>query len=252
MTPHARRQPRRVHVRVLLLVAWLCTNVSAQDHRLAEPFNTFRSLDSQLSRLDAQFSHLRKESEQVSKISNRNRRAKRYRQLHRSESSRELRSTVSSIGATVRKLSSSTTTRKSGYGRILTRALTRRAKAMQGRLDYVVKAETNKQARLSMRKFADAMLAFVLQFQAVAGGYGALQCEPGNWTCCGRKRVRSASGAALHGCMWLCVQRRAACRSGCLGPRTPVIARRHSIYEPRPTAAPRPPSPANRSPSSAK
>ena len=244
------QQLRWLYVRVLLVAACMSTNALAQDYRLPEPFNTFRSLDSQLSTLDAQFSGFRKESDQVGKISNPTRRGRSYRQLHLAKTTHELRVTVSSIRLTVRKLSHSKTTRRSRYGRALTRALSRKAQTMQTRLDYVVRARTKKQVRSSLRNFSDAMLAFVLQFQAVSGGYGALQCEPGDWTCCGSKKLRSASGAALNGCIWLCVKRRAACRSGCLGPRTPVIARRRSIHEPGPTAAPRPQSPANRSPSS--
>lgn len=226
------QQPRWLYLRVLLVAACMCTNALAQDHRLPEPFNTFRSLDSQLSALDAQFRNFRKDSEQIGKISNPNRRTKSYNRLHRSTTSRALHATVSSIRATVGKLSHSKTTRGSRYGRILTRALSRKAKAMQNRLNYVSQAKTDRQQRSSLRNFSDAMLAFVLQFQAVSGGYGALQCEPGDWTCCGRKTVHSASGAALNGCMWLCVKQRHACRSGCLGPRTPVIARRDQPTNP--------------------
>jgi hypothetical protein len=241
MTTRARPQPWRVLLPALVFATFLQSQSLADANKQGEPFNTFRSLDAKLSLLDAQFSQLRGEVEKVSKVHNRKRRAQSFKQLRNSKNSRQIRSTVSSISTTVRGLASSKAMRKSRYGKTLMRALTRRATSMKRSLHEVMVATTSKQANTELRSFSTALLGFVLQFQALSGGYGALQCEPGEWTCCGRKKVRTTGRAALNGCMWLCVKRPKACRSGCLGPRTPVAVRRpQTNQERKPMATPLP------------
>lgn len=209
-----------------------------------EPFNSFRSLDAQLSLLDGQFSQLKSEAEKITKIRGAKRRAKAYRNFRRSKTVKEIRSTASSIRATTRMLGSNHRMRKSRYGRVITRALRGRATSMKRALDRSVAARTSQQTKSSLQEFSRTMLAFVMQFQAASGGYGALQCTPGYWTCCSPKKVQAKGAAALNGCRWVCVKRPRRCRSGCLGPRTPVPGRQKAIREERRvTAAPRPRSP---------
>lgn len=237
--------------RWLVLVAMLIAATFLYADRLPskveqtnEPFNSFRSLDAQLSLLDGQFSHVKSETEKIKKIRSAKRRAKAYRNLRRSKSVNEIRSTVSSIKATTRVLASRHRMRKSRYGRVLSRALSRRATAMSRSLNRIRAARTSQQTRSSLQEFSRTMLAFVMQFQAVSGGYGALQCSPGSWTCCSPKKVQAKGAAALNGCRWVCAKRPRRCRSGCLGPRIPVPSRRKAAMEERRvTAAPRPRSP---------
>ena|SRR5919204_3651763 len=190
--------------------------------RPGEPFNTFRSLDAQLSLLDAQFGRVQREYEMIGKIRNPLTRKKAYSRLPPTQAVRETRANVISIAAATQALAARPSMRKSRYGRVTFRALTRKAQAMKRSLNRFVAAKTERQGRARLQQFSRAMLAFIMQFQAVSGGYGALQCSPGEWTCCSPKYVATRRTAALKGCRWLCVKKVARCRSGCLGPRIPT------------------------------
>jgi hypothetical protein len=186
-----------------------------------EPFNSFRSLDAQLSVLDRQFTNVKSDGDSIAKIRNLKARRRAYTGLQRSKTARELRSTVAAIQASTHALSTRARVRKSRYGRITFRGLDRRAIAMKKSLAGWTVANTPRQSRTSLQSFSQAMISFVLQFQAVSGGYGALQCRPGDWTCCHPRDTRVRGVAGLNGCKWVCVEKAARCRSGCLGPRTP-------------------------------
>src|SRR5262249_57249134 len=110
--------------------------------RQSEPFNSFRALDAQLSSLEKQFQDFKSEIEKAGKIGNRKRRAAAYEKLRRSKTTKEIRSTVSSIRTTTRVLASHDRMRKSRYGRVITHALSRRASAMKSGLDRVIAAQT--------------------------------------------------------------------------------------------------------------
>jgi len=187
-----------------------------------EPFNSFRSLDAQLAVLDRQFTGVKSDSDSIAKIRNLKKRRHAYTALQRSKMARELRSTVAAIQASTHTLSAGARVRKSRYGRITFRRLDRRAVTMKRSLTGWTAAKTPRQSRTSLQQFSQAMIGFVLQFQAVSGGYGALQCSPGDWTCCHPRDTRIKGSAGLNGCKWVCVQKAARCRSGCLGPRVPV------------------------------
>lgn len=205
-----------------------------------EPFNTFRSLDAQLSVLDQHMSELKREAEKVGKIHDSKARTKAYKNLRRSKAVREVRSTIWSIEATARAVGYNRRIRNSRYGREISSALRRKAMRMNQRLDRFRYAKTSQGTDASLRDFSQSMIAFVLQFQAVSGGYGALQCGPGSWTCCRPKKV-GGKGAALNGCRWVCVETARRCRSGCLGPRTPMATRAPQERPERRLTAARPP-----------
>jgi hypothetical protein len=245
MKPQARLQKWSLLLQTLIVAA--CLPIDSQAAQLegqGEPFNSFRALDVQLSSLEAQFQDFESKIEETEKIRDPERRAAAYKNLRRSKTTREIRSTVSSIRTTTRGLASRDRMRKSRYGRVIARALNHRATIMQRSLDRVIAARTRRQLNSSLPKFSNAMLGFVLQFQAVSGGYGALQCAPGDWTCCGPKKAQAKGALALNGCRWLCVKRARGCRFGCLGPQTPVpVHRKEAIQERKLRAAPKPPSP---------
>src|SRR5438105_4259650 len=126
-----------VLVQMLIVTGFLYGDVSSEGERLSDPFNTFRSLDAQLSLLDGQFSRLKIAMEKIEKIRDLKRRAKAYQDFRRSKTVREIRSTVSSIKTTTRVLGSRQRIRKSHYGRVISRALSRRATAMKRSLHRV-------------------------------------------------------------------------------------------------------------------
>lgn len=189
----------------------------------AEPFASFRILDSHLALLDAQFHNLKSDGEKIEKMRSAKERRRAYRQLRKSKALREIRYTAASIRMSTRALSGRDRIRRSRYGRVAFHGLDRRAVAMNRSLRALATAKTARQTRARLEGVSRAMIALVLQFQAVSGGYGALRCSPGDWTCCHPKPVHVKGRRAMNGCRWVCVVKAARCRSGCLGPRTPSV-----------------------------
>ena len=154
-------------------------------------------------------------------------RSRAYKQLRRSRALREIRATAASIRLSTRTLSARERIRRSSYGRVAFRGLDRRAVAMNRSLRALATAKTAGQSRARLKGVSRAMIALVLHFQAVSGGYGALRCSPGDWTCCHPKPVQVKGRRTMKGCRWVCVEKAARCRSGCLGPRTPSVTAQH-------------------------
>jgi hypothetical protein len=188
-----------------------------------EPFASFRILDSQLFLLDAQFHQLKSDGESIQKLRSAKERRRAYHELRRSKALREIRSTAGSIRMSTHALRSQERIRRSPYGRVAFRGLDRRALAMKRSLQALATAKNARQTRTRLKGVSRAMIALVLHYQAVSGGYGALRCGPGGWTCCHPKPVQAKGKPALNGCRWVCVEKAARCRSGCLGPRTPSV-----------------------------
>lgn len=133
----------------------------------------------------------------------------------------ELRSAVSSIQSTTKKLQAHYGAQRQKYGVLIFSQLARKSDAMQNELNLISKAKSPETVQSALRKFSRAMLAFVLQFQAVSGGYRALNCQPGSWSCCRPRKINIGRDERFFGCKWNCTKRRARCRAGCLGPRMP-------------------------------
>lgn len=188
-----------------------------------EPFTSFRVLDSQLSALDVQFHNIKSDAEKIEKMRSARERRRAYKQLRKSKALREIRSTAASIRMSTRALSSRERIRRSRYGRVAFRGLDRRAVAMKRSLRALATAKNATQTRARLEGISRSMIGLVLKYQAVSGGYGALRCGPGDWTCCHPKPLHAKGAPAMHGCRWVCVEKAARCRSGCLGPRTPSV-----------------------------
>lgn len=184
-------------------------------HRSSEPFASFSLLDAKLTEVDREFGTFKAEVSEGSKMLPPKKRAA-LRTLHSSKSLRDLRKSVSNLGTITVRLRS----RYSGqsYGRRISGALDRKAVTLSARMSSLSRAATWPATLARERQFDTALLSFVLQYQAISGGYAALACSPGDWTCCQPKNVPTKGSAPIAGCTWLCAKKR-NCHGGCLGPR---------------------------------
>jgi hypothetical protein len=97
-------------------------------------------------------------------------------------------------------------------------ALRSRANAVSHELHSVRRAHTLSSARTADERLGNGIVALVLQFQAVSGGYATTQCAPRDWTCCEPKRPKDLMPGEEAACRWMCVPTPRRC-TGLLGPR---------------------------------
>jgi|1186.fasta_scaffold447687_1 hypothetical protein len=189
-----------------------------------QPFSTFRSIDQILTILDQNAQVVRSRADSAVGVRSRATRARVLRQLKQSHELRDITQSVRKLNAISRRAESVYRNRHQRYGALLFRNLHAKAIAMQKTVDQQ-RRETNLTAFLrEQHRLSNNLLGFVLQFQAVSGGYGALACEPGGWACCQPRVVRQDERTVLRGCSWQCASKIRACKDGCLGPRTPNTA----------------------------
>jgi len=93
-----------------------------------------------------------------------------------------------------------------------------KAEKVQRDVSAVTKAETRGALDLAIKRLDERIVSLVVQFQAASGGYGAVRCSPGAWTCCEPKRSKDPLQSEQIACMWGCVPRADSC-TGFLGPR---------------------------------
>jgi hypothetical protein len=190
----------------------------------AQPFASFKRIDSQLTMIDRNLQELASSINNADRLHRRNDRLRAVRDLRRSTALRSLRSSSASLVATSRLLEHHYKQPPQRYGTRIFGSLHREALGMTRSEGRIAHAKTVNEVRAAQRKFSANLLAFVLQFQAVSGGYGALECVPGQWACC-QPSVRRLGTSSVRGCTWICTKSVHSCRSGCLGPRTPRTAR---------------------------
>lgn len=189
----------------------------------AQPFSTFHSVDALLTKLDRNSRQLRSQLDQASNLHKRRREAA-LRKLRKSADLRDAMQSSYRLVIISRRGEALYARRRQRYGRVLFRELRARAAAMSAALDRGRKASTVMGFARDEARFSAGLLAFVLQFQAISGGYGALACDPGAWTCCQPRGVKEDGRREMEGCTWICAPKMAACRGGCLGPRIPNVA----------------------------
>lgn len=66
----------------------------------------------------------------------------------------------------------------------------------------------------------ERILALITQFQAASGGFTALRCERGQFSCCKPKRKQDLRPGESLACRWICVKN----ASSCNGFREPQIS----------------------------
>lgn len=178
-------------------------------HAGTEPFSTFHLLDRQLSLLGRQSAVLQKtvSSPQPGNLKV----AKTWR-----KPATDMDQTVNII----KKLAYSLQRRYRGkpFARRLFGRLSARAASVQSALRVVRSADSPVRASTAASEVDKRIVALGLQYNAITGGYAALHCAPGEWTCCEPKPQDEA--APPDACRWLCTKKAQRCQ-GFVGLRAP-------------------------------
>jgi hypothetical protein len=205
-----------------------------------QPFSTFRQIDALLTRVDHDTLILRSRTRAAAKLRSRKKRANALRAAQHSAEMRDLlRSSRSLIEVSSRSEAVYKKTRKR-YGTLLFRDLHRKALAVRAPIRRARRQPTLAGFQHQQQRISGSMLSLVMQFQAVSGGYGGLACRPGGWSCC-QPRLIKEGGREVRGCTWICASKTAACKGGCLGPKTPNVAVAVQTSKPRIPALAEPP-----------
>jgi hypothetical protein len=171
-------------------------------HAGAEPFATFHLLDRQLSLLGRQSSVLQKtvSSPQAPNL-------KATKPAWRN-AAREMGQTVKAVEKLALRLQRRY--RGKPFARRLFRRLHARATSVESALRVVRSADSPVRASAAASEVDKRIIALGLQYNAITGGYAALHCAPGEWTCCEPKRQGEASSP--DACRWLCTKEAQRCR----------------------------------------
>lgn len=203
-----------------------------------QSFSAFQEIDALLTKLDHDSQQLRSQREDIIKLPTRHQRELALRKLRRSPSFKEAMHVSRKLVVLSRHEEALYAKKRQRYGRILFRELDRRAAGMQAVMARQENQLTVSDFTRQEEKFRGQLLAFVLQFQAISGGYAALACDPGGWTCCQPRTVMGNGKTQIKGCTWRCASKVKACSGGCLGPRVPNIAAAIEVNKPKVTSAP--------------
>ena len=191
----------RAVVTIVLLMGWGVLLATAQG-RSNEPFTSFRTIDKQLSLINARTAVL-KDGSRVERI----------------RSMREVRPAVARIRQRSQRLASLYRSRHQRFGVKLFSALDERALTLSRALKAVQNAKNKAERAHALGQFDTASLHLILQFQAISANYGASHCGKGQWTCCEPRRDPETNREAAQECKWICVAKASAC-SGFTGPQS--------------------------------
>jgi hypothetical protein len=174
----------------------------------AEPFATFHLLDRQLSVLGQQSAALQKTVSSPQPGS-----AKAAGPPWRG-ATRQMGQTVAAINKLALRLKRRY--RRKPFAARLFGRLQARAASVRSALKIVRSADSPARAGTAALEVDKRVVALGLQYNAITGGYAALHCVPGEWTCCEPKRQGEAPSP--DACRWLCTKQAQRCR-GFVGPR---------------------------------
>ena len=209
------------------LVAWvaltvLSTTLIAAPERISrrtrvseqEPFHSFRILDGKMTLLAHQHDALK------SAVNPGQTRSRRKAGIPRrpARAARRMNSTAAGIGRIAAKLEVLYQTRHQPFGAQVFRVLRVRAEELQRGVNAVINSQTRSAAEHATKRLDSRVVSLVVQFQAASGGYGAVRCSPGAWTCCEPKRSKDLLQSEMVACIWGCVRTPNTC-TGFLGPR---------------------------------
>ena len=176
----------------------------------AEPFATFHLLDRQLSVLGQQSAALQKAVRSPQAANAKTVPAWRGAASHMSK-------TVVAIERLALRLRRRY--RAKAFGKRLFGRLRAHAASVQSALKVVRSANSPARAGAAASEVDKRIVALGLQYNAITGGYAALQCAPGEWTCCEPKRQSGAARA--DACRWTCRKQATRCR-GFVGARAKI------------------------------
>jgi len=172
-------------------------------HAGTEPFATFHLLDRQLSLLGRQSAVLQKTAVSSPQPGNLKPAKPPWR-----KAARDMGQTVKTIEKLAYRLQRKY--RGKPFGRRLFGRLSARAASVQSALSVVRSADSSVRASAAASEVDKCIVALGLQYNAITGGYAALHCAPGEWTCCEPKRQGEASSP--DACRWLCTKKAQRCR----------------------------------------
>jgi hypothetical protein len=183
-----------------------------------EPFRSFRVLDAKLTVLAQQQGDLNA-ALNLAQGDSRNKAADSRR---RTRASSDMNSTAAEIVLVAGRLESLYQRSHQHFGVEVFRVLRMRAKEVQRELSAVAKAPTRSRAESAAKRLDHGVVSLVVQFQAASGGYGAVRCSPGAWTCCQPKRSKDLLQSEQFACMWGCEREARTC-TGFLGFHIPRL-----------------------------
>ncbi len=134
---------------------------------------------------------------------------------------RSMERTVASIVQTAARLQFLYARRRQPFGARMFRLLRSRAEAVHKAVNSLALADNSRARQTELRAVNSRILALVIQFQAVSGGYSALRCAPREWTCCSPKRRQDLRPGESMACRWMCVSKARSC-TGFRGPRLTI------------------------------
>jgi hypothetical protein len=175
-------------------------------------FESFRALDGNLVRLDAQLKELEDLIARGSSGARATSSGRKAKQPWTAPSQRMLK-TVSAMQGTTLELQRRHT--KSTADRELLAPLTKESSELVRAARNLTGASTPEDAQKSLAQIRDDRIRFNLRFQAIAADYGALRCARGQWSCC---EITAKNGE--RACHWACVSTPRQCKAGLVGGRS--------------------------------
>jgi len=127
-------------------------------------------------------------------------------------------STAAEIASIAAELEGLYQTRHQHFGAQVFKVLRIRAEELQRGVNAVINEQTRSAGEHAAKSLDGRVVSLVVQFQAASGGYGAVRCSLGAWTCCEPKRSKNLLQSELVTCIWGCVRTSQTC-TGFLGPR---------------------------------
>jgi hypothetical protein len=179
-----------------------------------EPFRSFRMLDGKLTLLTNQQDALKAAFNPVET------RPGNTAALSRSrvQASSSMKVTAAEIERIAGRLERLYEGRHRTFGVQMFRIMRLKAREVQRGVNALAEPQTRSELDLATKTLDERIVSLVAQFQAASGGYGAVRCAPGAWTCCEPKRSKDLLQSEQVACVWGCVPRVKSC-TGFVGPR---------------------------------
>jgi hypothetical protein len=210
--------PQITLVYAVLAITLLVNPIAGQEQSSArstkapsklEPFRSFAILDSKLSVLTNQ---------QASLQGALNGNGAGLSSQTRAKLLSNMRLTTAQIGRVAAHLQSRYARQHRPFGVHILRVLRSRANAVNHEIYFIKMAPSISDARIANERLGKRVIALVLQFQAVSGGYATTQCAAREWTCCEPKLAKDLMPGEEAACKWMCLPSANRC-TGLLGPR---------------------------------
>jgi hypothetical protein len=182
-----------------------------------EPFDTFAALDTKLALLSRQQDQLKQAIAPPRSKATETRAGSKPQQW--TSASKKLLGTAKSIEALALRQERRYRLRKEGFGVTAFRSLAKRAAGVEGTALRMSRTRERSVVLKQQPQLDNEVLSLVLQFQAIAGGYGAARCTAKQQPCCLAKDSSDRASKDLVACRWVCAASASGCRPGFLGPK---------------------------------